>query len=156
MYFFVENTFSYFSIHGEIRKIEALTTLMGWFSLTAGEENGPERGQDCYVLPLTSCNLSKQCRPWSETAFCLVWSGSELLANVQYVPVQVLQITLYQQHSDVTDIYSTAMNNYYLDFRGLITLVNDNHMVNYLNLYHSLGKFSRRQTDCIFLIFPRK
>ena len=26
----------------------------------------------------------------------------------------------------------------------------------FINLYHSLGIFSRRQTDDIFLIFPRK
>ena len=48
---------------------------------------------------LTCCNLSKQCRPWSDAAFCGVWSGSALFANVQ---VRVLQIILFSLHSDIT------------------------------------------------------
>ena len=50
-------------------------------------------------------------------------------------PVQVLQITLYKQHSDVSNKYSAAINNRHLDFiqtRSLITLANDNHVDNHL------------------------
>ena len=28
---------------------------------------------DCFIQPLTSCNLSKQCRPWSVAAFSIQW-----------------------------------------------------------------------------------
>ena len=48
-----------------------------------------------FQLPLTFCNFSKQCRPWSNAALCGVWSGSSLFANV---PVHVLQVTLFTWH----------------------------------------------------------
>ena len=52
-----------------------------------------------FISPIISCNLSKQCRLWSNTAFCSFWSGSALFADV---PDQVLQIILFTQHSEVT------------------------------------------------------
>ena len=71
----------------------------------------------CFIYPLTSCNLSKQCRPWSDAAFCGFWSGLALFANVPNAPVQVLQITLCQQHSDLTVTKkSMAINHHYLHF----------------------------------------
>ena len=79
-----------------------------------------------FHLTLTSFNLSKPCRPWSDTVFSGVWSGSALYAIAPNVPVQVLQISLYQQHSDVT---ATRMT---VTWSGLITLVNGNHVANYL------------------------
>ena len=45
--------------------------------------------------PWSSCKLSKQCRPWSDTALCGGWSGSALFANVL---VQILQTTLLTLH----------------------------------------------------------
>ena len=45
------------------------------------------------------------------------------------VPVQILKLTLFTRHSDVT----AAINNRYLDFvqtPGSISLVNDNHVDN--------------------------
>ena len=58
-------------------------------------------GTRLFHLTLTSCNLSKQCRSWSNAALCCVWIGSTLFATAPNVPVQVLQIILYQQHSHV-------------------------------------------------------
>ena len=45
-------------------------------------------------LGLFHCDSNKQCRPWSDAAFCVVRSGSALFAKVPNVPVQVLQKTL--------------------------------------------------------------
>ena len=36
---------------------------------------------------LNSFTSSKQCRPWSDTAFCSIWSGSALLANCPFAGV---------------------------------------------------------------------
>ena len=73
-------------------QIKALTALVDRLSLSVGWESGTE-------WLCNSRNLSEQCRLWSDAAFCGVWSGSELFANA---PVQVLQMTLFTQHSDVT------------------------------------------------------
>ena len=44
--------------------IKALTALVGRLSQSEGRENCPKWGlKDCFLQPLTSCNLSKQCRP---------------------------------------------------------------------------------------------
>ena len=79
-----------------------------------------------FHLTTTSCNLNKHCRSWSDAAFCGVWSGSVLFANV---PFQVLHWT------DVTENNTAAINNRYLEFvqsRGRISLVNDNQLDNYV------------------------
>ena len=55
-------------------------------------------------------------------------NSAALIRRRVLVPVQVLQITLFTRHSDKK---SAAINNRYLDFvqtRGLIWLVNDNHV----------------------------
>ena len=78
-----------------------------------------------FHFTLTSCYLSKQCIPRSDATFCGVWSGFALFTNV-------LQITALWRHSDKN---SAAINNRFLDFiqtRGLIPLVNDNHVDNNL------------------------
>ena len=116
-------------------RIKALIALFGRLSLRDDWRNGPERGQNCFIQPLTSCNSSKHCRPWSDATFCSIWSGSALFANVPNVPVQVLQITLYQQHSDITVTriaWLLITITFFCLKRGLITLANDNHVDNYL------------------------
>ena len=107
---------------------------MGRLSLSVDWENGPERDLKLFHLTFNFLYLSKLCRPGSVAAFCGVWSGSAPFANVPNVPVQVLQITLYQQHSDVTTTRMRGCRQPLPGFRltrGLITLVNDNY-VNYL------------------------
>ena len=86
-----------------------------------------------FHLTLNFRNFSKQCKPWSDAAFCGVWSGSALFANVPNVQVQVLSTALWH-HSDKN---SVAINNRYLGFvkRGLITLVNDNHVDNFKDFF---------------------
>ena len=63
-------------------------------SLSVGWETGSVRELKTVSFN-HSCILSKRCRP-SDAA------GSELFANVPNVPVQVVQMSLHQHHSDVT------------------------------------------------------
>ena len=35
---------------------------------------------DCFLKPLTSSHLRKQCIPWSDATFCGVWSGLHFLS----------------------------------------------------------------------------
>ena len=97
-------------------KIKALTALVGGSIVSVwrlGKKmvlNGDLR---LFHLTRNFLTLSKQCRPWSDTTFYGVWSGSALFANV---PVQVLQITLFTRHWHHSDKTIAAINNSYLDF----------------------------------------
>ena len=98
--------------------------------------------------------LSKQCIPWSGAVFCGVWSRPALFANV---PHQILLITLaLRRHNDKNSV----LPGFCLT-RGLITLVNDDHVDNYLKeilasvYYWSIGNSRPKKggisTKCIHL-----
>ena len=76
---------------------------------------------DCFNKPFTSCNLSKQCRPWLG-AYCTVCQcpGPDFTNNPLFAALW--------RHRDKN---IAVINNRYLDCvqtRGLMSLVNDNHM----------------------------
>ena len=81
----------YIEVAGPV--IKAKAAMVGWLSLSLGWEKMVLNGdlRLFHLILLTSCNLSKQCRPWSHATF---WSGSALSRF----------ITLFTQHSDVTAI----------------------------------------------------
>ena len=126
-------------IHSAERElIKVLTALMGRLSLSVGWENGSKWGQNCFIKPLASSKLSKQCRPWSEAVFWGVWYGLHCLPMSQSRVKDNPLYTALWHHSN-KNLRKAAINNRNLDFLqtcGLISLVNDNHVDN--NLYENV------------------
>ena len=75
--------------------IKALIALVGQLSLSVGWENSPEREQDCFVLPITSCNLRKQYR-----------SGSALFVNVP-AQSQVLPFPVFSESESESEYFTS-------------------------------------------------
>ena len=105
--------------------------------------------QSVYLcMYLKYCWMSgKQCRPRSDAATCGVWSGSIQFAqtflseNLDYVGYSLPGLHMARSYwaTDRLDPQQLNISRRYLQIN--------------LNLYHSLGKFNRRQIDDIFFFF---
>ena len=99
LYFLLAGQFLIFDHILVYLHIKALIALMDRLSPSVCWKCSWTWTKGCFIEPITSWNLSKQSRPWSDAALCGVWSGPALFANV---PVQILQIALITRRSDVT------------------------------------------------------
>ena len=90
------------------------------------------------------------CHAWhggSHLALCMIFSYPQLVSSIEpstcrdAIPKSATRILFFSSSSKFSGFKS-------------LWLQNTRHTL--LNLYHSVGKFSRRQIDDIFLIFPRK
>ena len=92
-----------------------------------------------------------------ESGFDISCKLSPLFSAMRKVRIIFQNVVCWKLYSECSAL---AHKRYFCRMRCLIEFFtvcrNVNTMTVVINLYHSLGIFSRRQNDVIFLIFPRK